>query len=158
MPQIRLTDQFGLDLDVAAGDLSGFAKYFATLPQLSLANFDLKSIAGLTIDNPVIKSLKAGLNFAQPVDIGSGGVALKIGAGVGGSIDIFVPPAGGSPLFNPDPYAEPIPVGASERYVSITLSGNAGPDIQVPANQLKLGFAAGVAVSLSNYRRFATQP
>ena len=158
MPTIGLKDQFGLDIDAKVGDLSGFAKYFANLPQLSLANLDLKSIAGFTLENPAIKNVTAGLNFSQPVEIGAGGVTLSIDADATGSLGIFVPPPGGGPLFQPDPYGDNVAVAATERYVSLVINAKAGAGIHAAANQLQFGFTAGVQVSLANYRRFEIQP
>src|ERR1017187_86317 len=148
MPTIKLTDQFGLDVDVATGDLSSLAKYFGNFTSLSLAGFNLNSIAGLTLEDPAVTSIHAGLNFAQPVGIGSGGVTLAI----------FVPPADGGNLFDSDRYGDNIPVDGAERYVSIVLSTTAGPGINAAVNQLCFGFHAGATVSLANYRLFETHP
>src|ERR1017187_305086 len=158
MPTIKLTDQFGLDVDVATGDLSSLAKYFGNFTSLSLAGFNLNSIAGLTLEGPAVPSFHAGLNFAQPVGIGSGGVTLQLSAGLGGALGIFVPPADGGNLFDSDRYGDNIPVDGAERYVSIVLSTTAGPGINAAVNQLCFGFHAGATVSLANYRLFETHP
>ena len=158
MSTIKLTDQFGLDLDVQTGILSSLEKYAANLSKLSLTNLNLQSIADLTLANPSITSLHAGLNFDQPVDIGSGGVTLQVNAGLSGTMDIYVPPTGGGSLFDQDLYGETIAVDAAARYVSIGISACAGPDIGATVNQLCFGFKAGVTVTLTNYRKFATQP
>ena len=158
MPTIKLTDQFGLDVDVATGDLSSLAKYFGNFTSLSLAGFNLNSIAGLTLEDPAVTSIHAGLNFAQPVGIGSGGVTLQLSAGLGGTLGIFVPPADGGNLFDSDRYGDNIPVDGAERYVSIVLSATAGPGINAAVNQLCFGFQAGATVSLANYRLFETHP
>jgi len=158
MPTIQLTDQFGLDVDVKTDILSSLEKYAANLSKLSFTNLNLQSLADLTLANPSVTSLHAGLNLDQPVSIGSGGVTLQLDAGVSGTMDIYVPPTGGGCLFDSDLYGEAIAVDASERYVSIALCASAGPDISATFNQLTFGFQAGAKVSLANYRKFETQP
>ncbi|MGB9457103.1 MAG: hypothetical protein WCB12_13735 [Bryobacteraceae bacterium] len=158
MPTIQLTDQFGLDVDVKTDILSSLQKYAANLSKLSLTNLNLRSIADLTLANPSITSLHAGLNFDQPVNIGSGGVTLQLNAGVSGTMDIYVPPQGGGCLFDSDPYGDPISVDAAERYVSIAFCASAGPDITATINQLTFGFQPGVKVSIANYQKFEMQP
>jgi len=158
VPTIQLTDQFGLDVDVKTDILSSLEKYAANLSKLSFTNLNLQSLADLTLANPSVTSLHAGLNLDQPVSIGSGGVTLQLDAGVSGTMDIYVPPAAGGCLFDSDPYGDTIPVAASERYVSIELGASAGPDISATVNQLTFGFQPGVKVSLANYHKFETQP
>ena len=158
MSTIKITDQFGLDVDVKTDILSSLEKYASNLSKLSLTNLNLQSIADLTLANPSITSLHAGLTFDQPVNIGAGGVTLQVDAGLKGTMDIYVPPTGGGSLFQQDLYGETIPVAAAERYVSIGIGATAGPDIGATVNQLTLGFKVGVAVTLTNYRKFTTQP
>jgi hypothetical protein len=158
MPTIQLTDQFGLDVSVQTDIFSSLAKYAANLSKISLTNLNLQSIASLTLANPSITSLHAGLNFDQPVDIGSGAVTFQVNAGISGAMDIYVPPTGGGSLFAQDLYGETIAVDAAERYVSIGLSACAGPGISATVNQLTFGFNAGATVTLATYRKFETQP
>ncbi len=158
MPTIQLTDAFGLDAGIETNVLSSLAKYAADFSKLSLTNLNLKSIADLTLADPSITTLHAGLNFDKPVHIGAGGVTFAVDAAAGGTMDIYVPPAGGGSLFSSDLYGETIPVDAGERYVSVTLCASAGPDITATVNQLSFGFQAGAKVSLAHYRKFETQP
>jgi len=158
MPTIQITDQFGLDVDVKTDVLSSLEKYAASLTKLSLTGLDLKSIADLTLADPSITSLHAGLNFDRPVAVGAGGVTLTLGGSMGGSMDIYVPPPGGGSLFAADPYGESIPVAATERYVSVAFDASAGPDISATINQLTFGFQPGVKVSLANFRKIETEP
>jgi hypothetical protein len=158
MSTIQLTDQFGLDLDVTAPAVSALEKYFSNLSSLSLTGFNLKSIADLTLADPAVTTLTGGLNFDQPVTVGSGGVTLQFNAGASGSLKIFVPPATGGNLFDPDQFGDNISVAPAQRYVSVTLNATAGPQINATENQLCFGFQAGASVTLANYRLFETQP
>jgi hypothetical protein len=158
VPRIKLTDQFGLDVDVKTDGLSSLAKYAANFPNLSLSNLNLQALTGLTLADTSLTSLHAGLNLDRPVNIGSGGVTLQLKAGPSGTMDIYVPPTGGGCLFLSDLYGETIAVDAAERYVSIVLCASAGLDIRAPVNQLSFGFQAGATVTLANYRKFETRP
>src|SRR5271165_4688753 len=102
MPTIQLTDDLGLNVNVQTDILSWLAKYAANLSKISFSNQNLKSLADLSLANPSITSLHAGLNLVQPVDIGSGSAALHLNAGLSGGMDIYVPPAGGGSLFDGD--------------------------------------------------------
>jgi len=158
MPTIKLTDQFGLEVDVTTGILSSLTKYLSNFPNLSLANFNLKSIADLTLDNPAVTSAHAGLNFSQPVNIGLSGVTLAVNAGISGELDICVPPANGCDLFDPDLYGANIRVNGTQRYVSIRFSATAGPVGSASAGKLTLGVNPGVTATLANNRLFETRP
>ena len=158
MPTIHLTDEFGLAVDVATGDLSSLAKYFKNLSSLSLSGLNLAAQAGLSLANPAVTSLQGGLNFADPVAIASGAATLQLCAGISGTLNICVPPAAGGNLFDPDRYGDNIPMGGGERYVSIVLTATATPGINAAVNQFCFGFTAGATVSLANYRLFETQP
>jgi len=63
MPIIQVTDQFGFDVNVTTDILSSLAKYASNLSKLSLTNLNLQSLADLTLANPSITSLHAGVNF-----------------------------------------------------------------------------------------------
>jgi len=158
MPNIQLTDNLGLDVNVKTDALSSLAKYAQNLSKISLTNLDLKSLVDLTLADPSITSAHAGLNFADPVDIGSGAATLTLNAGLSGSMDIYVPPKDGGTLFESDLYGETIAVSATERYVSIALNASAGAGISATINQLCFGFQAGAKVTLANYRKFETTP
>ena len=158
MPTIQLTDQLGLDVNIQTDILSSLSKYAANLTKLSLKDLNLKSLADLTLANPSITSLHTGLSLDEPVNIGSGGVTLQLDAGLSGIMDVYVPPVSGGSLFADDTYGETIPVGPSERYVSIGLCATAGPDICATFNQLTFGFQPGATVTLTNHRKFETQP
>src|SRR5438094_717192 len=118
MSTLKITDGVNAVVEVTPNSDSALLKYFKKLPDLSIDGAMLALRKGLTLDDPAIKTVNAGVNFAEPVDVGSDQVDLKIGAGLNGSLSIFKPERANAKLFAPDPYEDPIPVAADSRYVS----------------------------------------
>ncbi|HWB84144.1 MAG TPA: hypothetical protein VG675_08395 [Bryobacteraceae bacterium] len=158
MPSIKLNDQFGLDADITPGVTSALTQFFNKLPNLSVQDFNLKSVAGSTLEDPKVTSLRGGLHFSEPVDIGADGVQFQVKASGAGELSVFVPPAEGGNLFDPDLYGDNVHVAPHERYISLELSTTAGPEINIPAGKLSFGFDAGTDVKIANYRLFDMRP
>ena len=78
MPNIKLTDQFGLDLDAEPAPTSALLKYFQQVPSLHLDSVDLSKVGGLTLDEPAIRSLGTGVTFESPVTLGEGAPAIHL--------------------------------------------------------------------------------
>ena len=154
MPAIKLSDQFGLNLNAVPNPRSGIAKYFGEAMDAVANGFDLSKISALNLSDPAVASAKAGLDFQQPVPIGVGAAEWKIGAGVNGTLDIFVPRQDPDSLFYPDQYGENIAVSADERYVAFGVTATAG----VETGGFGFTVAPGVSVEVVNYRKFPTQP
>src|ERR1035437_2485869 len=89
MPNIKLTDQFGLDVDAQPAPTSALLKYFQQLPSLRLETLDLKKVGGLTLDQPAIQSLSTGVTFQDPVNLGDGAPALSVAAGANASFKVI---------------------------------------------------------------------
>jgi hypothetical protein len=106
MPTIKLTDQFGLNLDAQLGDTSALLKYIRQLPSMRFEDVDLNKLAGLTLDQPALTSLSTGISFQDPVVLGEGAPALTVAAGVSGSLQIVRKaedlPGHGDPIDLPD--------------------------------------------------------
>ena len=162
MPDIQLTDQLGLDIDIKPSPTSALVKYFKDLPKLIVEGKPLKNIAGLTLADPAITTFRTGLDVAEPVPIGLANVQLALNAGVTGALGIFVPapnPAGKpDTLFSADEFGEDVPVAQTERYVSIEFTVTVGPSIAAAVSDSIFGFAASSSVSITNYRKFSIAP
>src|SRR5579885_1549542 len=89
MQTVKLTDQFGLDVDAQPADGSALLKYFQQIPSLHFDSLNLSQIGGLTLDQPAVKSLTAGVSFLSPVDLGSGAPALSISAGAHATVAVI---------------------------------------------------------------------
>ncbi len=162
MPDIQLTDELGLDIEIKPSPTSALVKYFKDLPKLVVAGKPLKDIAGLTLANPAITTFQTGLNVAEPVPIGLANVQLALNAGMTGSLGIFVPvpsPAGEpGTLFVADEFGEDVPVAQNERYVSTEFTLTVGPSIAATVSDSIFGFAASSSISITNYRKFSIAP
>jgi hypothetical protein len=154
MPVIKLSDPFGLDLNAVPNPRSGIAKYAKEAVEAVARGSDLSKISALTLSDPAVTSVRAGLDFQQPVPLRAGDAALTIGAGLSGTLGIFVPRYDPDVLFPADAYGENVDVPAKERYVSIGMTATAG----VEASGFGFSVKPGVSVELVNYRKFSTEP
>jgi hypothetical protein len=154
MPTFKLTDTFGFSIDLTPGKDAALAKYFKSLPDIVVSGFNLAQLGSGDLSNPAVKSIKTGLSFSSPVNIGAKVVDLKIGAGLNGSLTILVPDKEGGPLFSPDVFGDEIPVKLSQRFVSMGITADVSVDMSGKSGDLTFGFSGKSAVALSYYRRF----
>ncbi len=149
MPTLKLSDQFGLSVDVVPNPRSGIAQYLGDAVRAVITGFDLSRISGLDIHDPAITSFQTGLEFNRPASVATG---------VTGNFGIFVPRRSGDDLFSTDDYGENVPVAADERFVSVGIRVSARAGGTVGGGSLAAGFAPGTAFEVLNYRKFSTRP
>jgi hypothetical protein len=158
VPTFKITDGINADLEVTPNEDSALVKYFKRISDLSIDGALLALRSGVTLADPAIQTVTAGVHFAQPVDVGTDKVDLKIGGGLSGSLGFFKPDGLISKLFDPDPYQDPIPVAPDERYVSFGVMASVDTGIEMTSGDLTFGFTAGAFVTITHYRRFAMKP
>ena len=71
MADIKLTDNFGLSVDVIPTVDSGFLKYFKTLPSLQALGANIGALQQLPLKEVQFESGSVGLRFQEPVAIGT---------------------------------------------------------------------------------------
>lgn len=152
MPTIKLTDQFGLSVEVVPNPLSGFGKYFTDAVAVVANGFDLSRFSGLTLQSPAITSFETGLAFDRAIG------AVEVQAGLSGTLGVFVPDPDHDTLFDSDDYGDDIPVAPDERYVSIGLTASASAGAEATVGSATFGFEPGTSFEIVNYRRFSTKP
>lgn len=152
MPNIKLTDQFGLDADVKPADTSALLKYFQQLPSLQLNNIDLSKVGGLTLDQPAITSLKTGVSFQNGIPLGQGKPDISIGAGLHGSFALLVRAPGAETLL--DVLADNIEIPEGACYVAFGIDASVGASAETGSGLLKFGVAPGATVRIANYREY----
>jgi hypothetical protein len=152
MPTIKLTDQVGAEINVELNDDSAIAKYIKGLKGLKLTDIKFSGLEGVTLDKVPVKSIKSGISFEQPVDIGTSGVEMKIGAGASGSIRVYS--SKDKQLFDPEVFGDPIPIGANQSYVSFAMTASLSTDLTAKTGDLSFGFNAGSQVALTTYKLF----
>ena len=150
MPNIKITDQLGVEIAAEINEDSAIAKYIKGLTKLKLPAIKFDDIANITLDQTPIKSLETGIAFEQPVDVGVDGSELKIGAGVSGSIKLFS--AKDEQLFDPEIFGDPIAIGANQFYVGLGTSATLSSELAHKTGDLGFGFNAG-SVSMHSRRR-----
>lgn len=163
MPEISLKDNLDLNIDVEPGSDSAIAKYFKSALTFFSSDGKLRQYAPLSLGDPALTSVHAGLDVGQPVAVLADGIPLTLKSGVTGGIDVFVPDphlqAGETDsLFSPDNYGEDVPVQQTERYVSVSLVATAGSAASAGLSDVDFGLAADSTVTIANYQKFSAGP
>jgi hypothetical protein len=149
---IQLTDKFGLDVKTSPDAFSAFAKYLQS-PDAIVAI--LKNPADITkaqISQDPLSSASVGLNFKEPVNLGSTGVQLTINPSLLGTIAI----AKDKPLFDPatDPFGDSLPIPANQAFVSLGVQATLALGLADTINDLQFGFTNESQITITNYRLF----
>ncbi|MDR3704015.1 MAG: hypothetical protein P4L56_30480, partial [Candidatus Sulfopaludibacter sp.] len=148
MTTIKLTDQFGLDLDAQPAESSALLKYFQQLPSLQITNLDLSKVGGLTLDQPALRSLTAGVCLSEPVSLGAGAPALLVAGGAHARLAVITDtddlPGQDDSIKNPPDTC----------YVSFGMDASASADVSVTSGELTFGAMPASKVELVSYSRF----
>lgn len=158
MSTFQISDGISPSVDVTPNPGSAFVRYFRKVSDISLKGAAQALRSGMTLADPAISSINSAVSFAEPVDVGASQIDLKIGAGISGSLSVFVPHGDSPKLFDPDPYDDPIPVEPDDRYVSFGITATINPSIADTVGDLKFGFATCGSASITNYRKFSVKP
>jgi hypothetical protein len=148
MQTIKMTDQFGLDLDAQPDPNSALLKYFQQLPSLQINKLDLSKLGGLTLDQPALRSLTAGVSFGEPVSLGAGAPALFVATGAHATLAVITDtddlPGQDESIKNPPDTC----------YVSFGLDASVSADVSVTSGELTFGAKPASKLELASYSRF----
>lgn len=148
MANIKLTDQFGLDVSATPAPTSALLKYFQQLPGLKLDSLDLGRLGGLTLDAPAVRSLNTGLSFSDPVSLGDGAPTLAIAAGAHASIriidDVDDLPGGDASDESPKDIC----------YLAFGVEATASAAVSATAAGIQFGAKPSTKLTLESYSRF----
>ncbi len=154
MPTIRLTDNLGLDLNIAPDPVSALVKYIRN-PELVLsAGAQLAGALDITIDKVPFEQVSGGLSFSKDVEVGAGPTEMTIGAGLSGSIGVY---QAGSKV-GPEHFRAPVIAGDNQAYLSLGIKATLSPSISSEVNNLSFGFNAGAEIVIHNHKPFPTEP
>ena len=152
MPNIPISDGFGLDLQASLDPKSAFAKYFQQLPSFSVLEQNLASLQNVPLTGFPLTTAEVGLTFTQPTSVSSTSPQFAGCAGVSGTLCVI---ASGK-LFDPDPFDSPIEVPSGRAYLGLGVKINVAPKVDINAGKLAFGFTLGSTVCMSHYQSFAT--
>lgn len=152
MPNIKITDQVGVEIAAELNQDSAIAKYIKDLTKLKLPALKFADIANITLDQAPLKSLETGIAFEQPVHVGGAGNEMKIGAGVSGNLKLLS--AKDEQLFDPEVFGDPIAINANQFYLGVGTSATLSSELTHKTGDLGFGFNAGSQIALTTYRLF----
>src|SRR3954454_8602514 len=122
MASIPISDGFSVTGNIELAPWSSLAKYAQSLPRLLASGADLSRWQVLTLADPAVHSLDAGLSVEKPIDLGGGAPTLTLGGGSSVNFAVIT-----GKMFTPDLYGDNIPIPAGESAVRLGLSAKATP-------------------------------
>jgi len=152
MPNIKLTDQVGVEIDAALNEDSALAKYVKDLKKVKLSELKFTPLQNTPLDQAPLKSLTTGIAIEQKVGVGVDGLDLTIAGGVSGSLKLFSPKD--KQLFDPDIFADPVSINADQLYLGMGISAKVSPQLTNKTGDLSFGFGANMQIAMNTYRLF----
>jgi len=156
MPNIKLSDAFGIDIEFEPAPTSSIAKYFQDLVHLRFSALNVAALRATPLDSLPFQSLSHGLSFEQPIAVGPGRTELAIGGGTAATLSIHV--SEGDELFDRENFGDPIRVAHNQAYLSLGMNASLLARISGEVADLSAGFDAGSQVAIRNYRSFPKNP
>ncbi|MHB2009347.1 MAG: hypothetical protein ACYCOX_15025 [Acidobacteriaceae bacterium] len=157
MPTINITDQFGLNISATPNPSFTFSKYLKD-PLTIFANLgSVQDIGKLRISDDPFKSASVGLQFKQPVKLGSTGVELDIQPALLATVAIATGGAGKTLFDSSDPFGDSIAIPDNSAYLSLAIQATLDLSLNDKATaDLKFGFNNQTKVVFTDYRLFPT--
>src|SRR4051812_10714947 len=121
MPEIRITDQLQVSIDVALAPTSTLLQYAKQLRDMVLHGVSLDRLRFLTLSDPAVRSLHPQLQFGQPIHLGAAAPELTIRGDAGITFDVIT-----ETLFSPDEYGENIEIPAGQCYLALGIHAGVG--------------------------------
>jgi hypothetical protein len=151
VPNIPITDGFGLDLQASLDPKSALAKYLQQPTGFSVLQQDLASLQDVPLIGFPLKSTEIGLAFTQPTSIVATSPQFACSAAVAATLCVVT----GGKLFDPDPFDNPVEVPTGRAYLGLGVKTTLAPGVDITSGKVAFGFAAGSTVCLSHYQSFA---
>jgi hypothetical protein len=148
VPNIKLTDQFGLDVEIKPSDDSGFTRYLRDPLQLRAALANLQHLTQRNLRDIGLDKATIGFTAAEDADLG--GARLKIAASASATLALFREP--GAKLLEASYDLDPLRVPPDMAYLKAAIDFSVTPGVTAPAVQL--GFEVAQKITLANYRLF----
>jgi hypothetical protein len=144
---IKITDQFGLDIDAQLADGTALRRYFQQIPSLKFDSLDLRKVQGMTVDDPAATTLSLGASFAQPVSLGASAPELSVGAGAQASIRLLKDLSEVPGQDDGEPLQDTV-------YVAFGIEATVAANIAMTTGSLRFGAEPATRVKLLSYSPF----
>jgi hypothetical protein len=149
MPSISISDGVSLTADAQLAPWSCLAKYAQDLPKLVTGGIDLNSWKVLTLADPAVQSLDAGVDVSEPITLSTPAPALTLGANAALHFEVLT-----GKLFSPDLYGDDIAIPDGQCAVRLGLSAEVSAGEKLPSGSATFGLDAHAGIAIDSYRPF----
>jgi hypothetical protein len=155
MPAIKLSDKVGAEVDVELAERSALLVYLRQVQKVILGQANFSTIGGLTLDDPLVRALRTGLEFRQDLGGSTSPTELVLRAGVNGAFAAIVREPGHPSLFPRDSLAAEAVIPENACYFRTGVEAVAGVDAPAGGGGIHFGVHPGATLEIANYRRYS---
>lgn len=149
MPSIPISDGVSVTADAQLAPFSSLAKYAKDLPKLLTGGIDLSTWKVLTLADPAVQSLDAGLSLSEPIPLTAPAPALTLGADATVHFEVVT-----GAMFSPDHYGDNIAIPAGQCAVRLGVDANVSASASLPSGSATFGIDATAGIEIDSYRVF----
>jgi hypothetical protein len=149
MPSIPISDGVSLTADAQLAPWSSLAKYAQDLPKLVTGGIDLNSWKVLTLADPAVQSLDAGIDISAPIALTEPAPALTLGSTATMHFEVLT-----GKLFSPDLYGDNIAIPDGQCAVRLGVSADVSSGASLHSGSATFGLDANAGIAIDSYRPF----
>ena len=149
MPSIPIADGLSLNAEAELAPWSSLARYAQELPKQLAGGANLATWKVLTLADPAVQTLDAGLSLERPIPLGAGAPAVTLGID---SVVHFQVLTGS--MFSPDVYGDNIAIPTGQCAVRIGMGAKSTAGAAVPLWSATFGLSAEAGIDIDSYRCF----
>jgi len=150
MPSIPISDGVSLTADAELAPFSSLVKYAKDLPKLVTGGIDLNTWKVLTLADPAVQSLGAGLSVSEPIPLSPPAPELTLGADAAVHFEVVT-----GKMFSPDHYGDNIAIPSGQCAVRLGVSASVSAGASLPSGSATFGIDATAGISIDSYRTFS---
>lgn len=151
MPEIQITDGFGLNTTVQLADDSPFTR--SKLLHLKSLDQSLKNEIDKPIDQTFLKGFTFGADWSSPTATFGGVANVAGGVGVCGTVSIARP--ADKKLFGDDDFSPEIDIGADQCWIGVEIDATADAGVKASADGFGIGLSGTAKLGMTAYTRIS---
>ena len=149
MPSIPIADGLSLNAEAELAPWSSLAKYAQELPKQLGGGANLSNWKVLTLADPAVQKLDAGLSLERPIPLGAGAPAVTLGIDSVVHFEVIT-----GRMFSPDVYGDNIAIPPGQCAVRLGVGAKTTAGASFPAGSVTFGLSADAGIEIDSYRCF----